>query len=385
MHSGNTRMTGMALIVLVANATFAQATDPADEDVEEPPDEITQEIGGEIEAPSGDITNAEKHTFPGYVAAILEAKRAAQSICTSTHDSASTFYLIDDAGLASMAQTHSISVDIKRRAELITTRLEAIKNALAPAVHVHALATAELAALAPSFDIAGGLIKSVAGLAQLFRKEISYHELEVNIDSADVAVLLRNCPTTPLTIVDSQEMVVVPTNSLLKLLVDTQISIGEVSIIVDQRIAQLPKDENGTTTDTEDAKLLLRFQQTLVAMSTEWDELLDEMTTVDAEKAVSDLVLAERNEYLLDQVTANNTSRFLNLQVRRAEAITRTTKRIFGSQKQHFAGGISVRYQVQDASGNVIKSGIEFGQSDWIELRHKKSKSVSGFIDLQSK
>ena len=339
------------------------------------------DIGDNVSAPSGDISNPAENAFPGYVAAISEAKRAAQSICDAIYKPATTFYLVDGESLASMAQTQSISVEVERRAKLLDGELESIQAKLKSSQV--AVASEELATISGSIGTAGSLVKSVAGLAQLFRKEVAYAGIDVTIDAADVAVMLRNCPTQPLIIVNPAELVAIPTPSLFKLLVATQSNIDDVLVNVEYRIAQMSMNKPDQSDDPEKLAQLMAFKLALEAMKTVWATTVQNFTTVRADKNVSDLVLAERNKHILDQV-GTNSSRFLNLAIRRTGAISRTTKSLFGSQKQHFAGGIAVRYQVQDASGNVEQSGIEYGQSKWFSLDGKNAKKGKADIELRS-
>lgn len=330
--------------------------------------------------PGGEIASADKYTFPGYVAALLESKAVANELCailgglsartrtTVEQKDSTTFYLVDSVLLASLAQTQSLAFDLEQRVKRVNESLKSITESLAkppePAAMVSGLEGAIF-----GLNVLGGLVQSVAGFAQLFRSDITYFGVDVDIAAADLAAMMRNCSPVAPAIFNPIDMVSIPRSALLGQLSEVQLKIDALLVLVEGKIKQLPKEPVGSTTGkpNPEATRLGGIKQSIEKLQADWGALMAGLTKVDAETKLSPLALMERNQFVIGEVTKYNNAWLLSLAVRRAGATTRTKKNIFSS-KQHFAGGVSVRYQVQDASGAVVKSGIAYGHSNWFSV-----------------
>jgi hypothetical protein len=346
------------------------------------------DVAKNAKVPAGDIASADKYSFPGYIAALTEAKAVATKLCailksvtarTATETSPSTsntFYLVDNALLASMSQTQSLSFDLEQRVKRVNDSLKSITESLSRPPGPTPM-VGGLAGIAFGLDVLGGLVQSVAGFAQLFRSDITYAAIEVDITAADVAAMLRNCASPAPTVVSPFEMVSVPRSPLLGQLAEAQQKIDALLVAVDTKIKELPKDAGGGAAGkpNPEATRLAGIKQSVEKIQTDWATLMSGLTKVDTETKLSPLALMERNQFVIEQLANNGNDWLLAIAVRRAGATTRTKKSMF-SNKQHFAGGISVRYQVQDTAGNVSQSGIVYGHSNWFPVPDDRDGKV---------
>lgn len=352
-------------------------------------DAVTPATATGVKPLSGTVTGANDMTFAMYMVSLEGLELTAQALCDDLSQKGIKQVFITgrdavEAGAKDLA--------LGRAREQLGTKLDSAKlqvtrmtARISGADDAPKISAASLTAIASGIDVATGLVKGVAGLAELFKSERTLKSADNLLTQAEILAALSMCVNAP---GKAAAPAVHYVDNDVKTLGDKigQIS-NEVNLIStkasgldDALTAMLDASEKldkeiATATKAKDtAKLealasrkppanIDAFKTKVTTLVTQAQAYVDAVYQVDATSGLSPLIVSAQFRAIKKAMDENER---LTLVLLKSGGYTLTTKRLLLNDRVDYAGGLAVRATVTGVDGSLKYDRVFYRDSGWI-------------------
>ncbi|GAB3389200.1 hypothetical protein [Massilia agri] len=348
---------------------------------------FSTEIGKEIKGLSGQVSGGNNIDMALYASTRSALQQLIVKLCS---DIGKDQVFVTNADVADAVSRHTAFVNYWNWMETQLTETKANLDDSYDAIRTGKTKGAVGAGLSSALfalDAAGAVIKGVAGIATLFKSEITVSEKATDLVTlAEVESELStqaDCKTRDIVFVDEAHSVLESNvDGLMKGSGALRAKLAEVRISR-EKLKKLRGDEKAVKTLTKknnaEKSSILEKADAILAESAKLETVVESfqtaLNTVDATSGLSPLVAAAKNERIYNAMLVDKRKQ-LRIAVLRSSANSMTKKRLLFNDQVAYAGGVALRATIVDSDGKRSLDSTYFIQSPWTKIEFKPEGKV---------